>query len=96
MSDLRKLHRQFQERERVNAAATKACTRFGVFVYQGGSLPRYRPEEAVDGKLYKSRKLADKVAAKDVGYAKNHVVRSIDVCTMAERDALVRKKLGLE
>ena len=91
MSDLRKMHKAARAREKANEAAEKACTRYGVFVYE--PVNRYYAENAVDGKLYKSVKLADKAAARDVGHIKNHVVRHVDICTTADRDTLRNKLL---
>ncbi len=88
------MHAQAKARERAIAAADKACTRYGIFPWSGDNRG-YLASNAVGGKLFGSRVVADKaVKRQDPDMAKNYVVRSVGVCTSAERDALIAKKLG--
>lgn len=87
------MHAQAKARERAQAAADKACTRYGIFPWSGAN--QYLASGAVGGKLFASRGVADKaVGRQDPDHSKNYVVRSVGVCTTAERDALIAKKLG--
>ncbi len=90
MSNIRKAHKAWRDREKAIEATDKACTRWGVFVWRGDG--RYPHADVVGGKLYKSRTLADKAADRDP--ERRHVARSVDVCSSAERDRIRSEELS--
>jgi hypothetical protein len=78
-----------RKRDKARAVADKACTRYGVFVWEGNG--RYPADKVIGGKLYKSDKLAAKSPAANEQGGRDRVIRTVDVCTSDQKKAIFEK-----